>query len=81
MKKLQVTGYDVNAGATYTVYVTSTGKQIGPLLESTAWNDGSLTANLAGPGFFTVTNPGSITVKDSVGGSVTIPVTVNTKYS
>jgi hypothetical protein len=28
-----------------------------------------------------VTNPGSITVTDNLGGTATIPVTVNTKYS
>jgi hypothetical protein len=36
----------------------------------------------AGPTTFTsFTNPGSVTVTDSLGGSATIPVTVNLKYS
>ena len=49
-KTLQIQGFDVSTGATYTEYATSSG-------------------------------PGSITLKDSLGGSVTIPLTANTKYS
>ncbi len=33
------------------------------------------------PQFKVLVRPGSITLKDSLGGSVTIPLTVNLKYS
>jgi hypothetical protein len=84
-KTLQIQGFDVNFGATYSVFVTSTGTQLGTFTESSAWQDGGIQNNLRvppGPTTFTsFTNPGSITVKDSLGGSATIPVTVNLKYS
>jgi Putative Ig domain len=84
-KTLQIQGFDANFGATYTVFATSTGTQLGTFTESSAWQDGGIQNNLRvppGPTTFTsFTNPGSITVKDSLGGSATIPVTVNPKYS
>ncbi len=83
-KTLQIQGFDANFGATYTVTVTSTGKQLGTFTESSAWQDGYIQNNLRvpqGPQTLTVTNPGTITVTDSLGGTATIPVTVNTKYS
>ena len=85
-KTLQIQGFDVNTGATYTEYATSSGKQIGtPFTQlSNPWNDGYIFHNVSvppGAGILSQTNPGSITLKDSLGGSVTIPLTVNTKYS
>ena len=84
-KTLQIQGFDANFGATYTVFVTANGTQLGTFTESSAWQDGGIQNDLRvppGPTTFTsVTNPGSITVKDSLGGSATIPVTVNLKYS
>ena len=84
-KTLQIQGFDANFGATYTVFVTANGTQLGTFTESSAWQDGAIQNNLRvppGPTTFTsFTSPGSITVKDSLGGSATIPVTVNPKYS
>jgi hypothetical protein len=83
-KSLQIAGFDVNAGATYTVYATSSGKEIGTLTESTASNDGSILSNFTvspSAGILSETNPGTITVKDSLGGSATIALTVNLRYS
>jgi hypothetical protein len=69
----------------FTEYATSSGKQIGtPYTQlSNPWNDGYI-HNVSVPpggGILSQTNPGSITLTDSLGGSVTIPLTVNTKYS
>jgi hypothetical protein len=84
-KTLQIHGFDANFGATYTVFATSTGTKLGTFTESSAWQDGGIQNNLRvppGPTTFTsFTNPGSVTVTDSLGGSATIPVTVNLKYS
>ncbi len=85
-KTLQIQGFDVNTGATYTEYATSSGKQIGtPFTQlGNPWNDGYIIHNVSvspGAGILSETNPGSITLKDSLGGSVTIPLTVNTRYS
>jgi hypothetical protein len=82
-KTLQIQGFDVNTGATNTVFATSNGKQIGTPWNqlSDPWNDGYITHNISvPPGTLSVTNPGSVTVKDSLGGSTTIPITVNNKY-
>jgi hypothetical protein len=62
----------------------SSGKQLGTFTESSAWQDGYIQNNLRvpqGPETLTVTNPGTVTVTDNLGGTATIPVTVNTKYS
>jgi hypothetical protein len=84
-KTLQIHGFDANFGATYTVFATATGTKLGTFTESSAWQDGGIQNNLRvppGPTTFTsFTNPGSVTVTDSLGGSATIPVTVNLKYS
>jgi len=84
-KTLRIRGFDANFGATYTVFVTANGTQLGTFTESSAWRDGGIQNNLRvppGPTTFTsFTSPGSVTVKDSLGGSATIPVTVNLKYS
>jgi hypothetical protein len=84
-KTLQIQGFDANFGATYTVVATSTGTKLGSFTESSAWQDGGIQNDLRvppGPTTFpSVTSPGSVTVTDSLGGSATIPVTVNLKYS
>jgi hypothetical protein len=83
-KTLQIAGFDVNAGLTYSVFVTATGKQIGTITENPAWNDGFIIADFrvsAGAGLLSETNPGTITIKSSLGSSSTFPVTVNLKYS
>jgi hypothetical protein len=36
---------------------------------------------MAVPGILSETSPGTVTVTDSLGGTATVPVTVNTKYS
>ena len=83
-KTLQIQGFDANFGATYTVFATSSGQQIGTFTESSAWQDGSILSNFRvspNAGILSLTNPGTITVKDSLGGSATIAVTINTRYS
>jgi Putative Ig domain len=77
-KTLQIAGFDVNNSATYTVYVTSTGAELGTITEPTPDNggDGTFTRN-----FREVTDLNNLTVTDSLGGSATIPVTLNNKYS
>jgi hypothetical protein len=81
---LQIQGFDANFGATYTVFGTSSGKEIGTFTESGAWQDGSIQNNFRvspGSGILSLTNPGTITVRDSLGGSATVAVTLNLKYS
>jgi hypothetical protein len=59
-------------------------KEIGTFTESGAWQDGSIQNNFRvspGSGILSLTNPGTITVKDSLGGSATVAVTLNLKYS
>lgn len=74
---LQIQGFDVNNGATYTVFLTSTGAKLGTITEKTPTNggDGTLLAN-----FRMSTAPANVTVTDSIGGSSTIPVTINNSY-
>lgn len=74
---LQIVGFDVNNSATYTVSVTSTGAKVGTITEKTPDNggDGTLFAN-----FRANTAPTNVTVTDSLGGSSTIPVTINNSY-
>jgi len=72
---LNVEGWDVNAGATYTVYATSTGTKIGTMTD----RDGSLDGGGSGPaGNFP--DPQNVTVKDSLGSSVSMPVTLLKPY-
>jgi hypothetical protein len=82
-KTLQIRGYDANAGAGFTVFANVSGKQIGtPFTESSG--DGSFLRDFSIPasaGILSLTDPGTITVTDSLGGSATIAVTVSTKYS
>jgi len=74
---LNVGAWDVNAGATYTVYNTSTGKEIGTMT-GLAYH-GSWDGGASGPaGSFPA--PQNVTVKDSLGSSVTVPVTVRKPY-
>jgi hypothetical protein len=77
-KTLQVRGFDVNSSATYTVYVTATGAELGTITEKTPNNggDGSFLRN-----FGENTDLNNLTIRDSLGGSATIAVAVNTKYS
>jgi hypothetical protein len=82
--RLQVGGFDVNVGASYTVYATSTGAKIGTLGEVNSGDgqpfdgDGKLVSNFS----MSPSNvPQQITVKDSLGGSVTVPVTFVRPYS
>ena len=70
----------------FTEYATSGGKQTGtPFTQlSNPWNDGYIIHNVSVPpggGSSARQTQGSITLTDSLGGSVTIPLTVNTKYS
>ena len=76
---LEVQGFDANFGATYTVTAVSSGKQIGTFTESSAWQDGYIQNNFSAAGILSV--PGSITVTGNLGGTATIPVTVNSSYS
>jgi hypothetical protein len=79
--RLQVAAFDVNIGAAYTVYNTSTGAKIGTLGEvnsgdgQTFDGDGKLLSN------FTMSQaPQQVTIKDSLGSSVTVPVTIVRPY-
>jgi hypothetical protein len=75
--RLQVTGFDVNYGATYSVYVTSTGALVGTFTGKPPYNggDGSIREN-----FLEQTDLNNLTVKDSLGSTVTIPVSVVRPY-
>lgn len=76
-KTLEIQGFDVNNSATYAVYVTSTGVELGTFTETTPDNGGD---GGFGRGYAEHVNLGNLTVRDSLGGSATIPVTVNTRY-
>jgi hypothetical protein len=75
---LRVSGFDVNNGATYTVYVTSTGAKLGSFTEKTPDNggDGSLRAAF----YQNAPVPSELTVTDSLGTRVTIPVGIDNNY-
>jgi hypothetical protein len=77
-KTLQVGGFDANNGATYTVYVTATGRELGTITESTPDNGGVGTFIAR---YSESVDLNNLTVKDSLGGSASIPVTVDTHYS
>jgi len=69
---LFVAAYDPNIGATYTVYLTSTGQELGTMID----NNGGYPLSL---GFSFDARPdvsAGVTIKDSLGSSVTVPVTV-----
>ena len=68
---LGVNGEDPNVGATYTVYNTATGQELETLTDSQGLFDGP-----DGPGFVSSSPLQNVTVKDSLGSSVTVPVKV-----
>ena len=76
-KTLQVRGFAVNNSATYSVYVTATGAELGTITERTPNNggDGSFLRT-----FSENVDLNNLTVRDNLGGSATIPVTVYNKY-
>jgi hypothetical protein len=77
-QSIQVNGYDVNYGATYTVYVTATGARLGTITNRAPENggDGSFVGS-----FRTSTNfPNNLTVTDSLGSTVSVAVVRSTKY-
>ena len=60
----------------------SSGKQLGTFTESSTWQDGYVQNNFSvSPAAGILSVPDSITVTDKLGGTATIPVTVNSKYS
>ena len=65
---LGVNGVDPNEGATYTVYLTSTGQELGTMTDT---NLGFLSWGGNGNPI-----PQNLTIKDSLGSSVTVPVVV-----
>jgi putative Ig domain-containing protein len=75
---LRVSGFDVNVGATYTVYNTSTGAEIGTLREDNSGNPGAPFPGDGGMVLNTHISPPptsqQVTIKDSLGSSVTVPV-------
>jgi hypothetical protein len=75
---LQVSGFDVNYGATYSIYVTSTGALVGTFTGKAPYNggDGTFRQN-----YQEERDLNNLTVKDSLGQTVTIPVTVVKPYS
>jgi hypothetical protein len=71
--RLYVDGFDVNISAQYSVYKTSTGSLVIPAQpNNSAWKDGYLavTASVNGP--CGTLNSCNITLKDSLGSSVTV---------
>jgi hypothetical protein len=71
--RLYVDGFDVNISAQYSVYKTSTGQLVIPAQANTStWNDGilALSAHVNDP--CGALNSCNITLKDSLGSSVTI---------
>jgi hypothetical protein len=74
---LQVAGFDVNYGASYIVSVTSTGAKVGTLIRNSPDNGGDDNFRT---NFQETTDLDNITVNDSLGGSVSIPVAISTKY-
>jgi hypothetical protein len=75
--RLQVTGFDVNYSATYSVYVTSTGALVGTFTGKPPYNGGDGSIREA---FLEQTDLNNLTVKDSLGSTVTIPVAVVRPY-
>jgi len=64
---LDVEVWDANAGATYTMYVTSTGEEIGTMAEVGGMHVGTATIS---------PDPQNVTIKDNLGSSVSLPVTL-----
>jgi hypothetical protein len=74
---LVVSGFDVNAGATYTWTVTATGQVLGTFTERPAYDGGDSSFRVAQ---FMNVPPSSVTVSDSLGSSVTVPVVRDNQY-
>ena len=71
--RLYVDGFDVNIGALYSVYKTSTGQLlIAAQPNTSAWNDGYLALNAHVNDPCGTNNSCNITLKDSLGSSVTV---------
>jgi Putative Ig domain len=71
---LHIIASDANTGVTLTVYVTSTGQKISGQLDS---GDGEFQNNFIGTiDAFNGSNPSTITIKSSLGGTATSAVTV-----
>jgi hypothetical protein len=71
-QKLQISASDANTSATLTAYVTSTGQQIG--LPEVGGFGGTFSGTFGGA--FAGSNPSTITIKTSLGGTATSAVTV-----
>jgi hypothetical protein len=71
-QKLQIIASDANTSATLTAYVTSTGQQIG--LPEVGGFGGTFSGTFGGA--FAGSNPSTITIKTSLGGTATSAVTV-----
>ena len=71
--RLYVDGFDVNISALYSVYATSTGKLLIPAqANGSAWDDGLLALTASVPDPCGTLNSCNITLKDSLGSSVTV---------
>jgi hypothetical protein len=71
--RLYVDGYDVNISALYSVVLTSTGKLLIPAQANTStWDDGLLALDVHINDPCGAENSCSITLKDSLGSSVTV---------
>jgi hypothetical protein len=80
-KSLRVSGFDVNISATYTVYATSTGAKLGTLAEVNSGDGAPFDGDGGLIGSFSMSaSPQQITVKDSLGRSVTVPVILVKPY-
>ena len=72
--ELHIIGFDANTGVTLTAYVTSTGQQIGQLEDPPS---GEFQSTFSGTfDAFNGSNPSTITIKSSLGGTATSAVTV-----
>jgi hypothetical protein len=74
--QLQLFESDANSGATHTMTVTSTGKQIGTFTESGESPTGADQRFNVPSGTFPSRTGQSVTVTDTLGGSATIPVRI-----
>lgn len=71
--RLYVDGFDVNVSALYSVVLTSTGKLLIPAQANTStWDDGLLALTASVPDPCGTNNSCDITLKDSLGSSITV---------
>src|SRR5664280_416361 len=70
--RLYVQGFDVNISALYSVYLTSTGKLIIPARSNSGSLNGFLSLSASVPDPCGTNNSCSLTVRDSLGSSVTV---------